>query len=388
MFIFFQIFILLTVFSLLLIYFLKVNISSEMKKKKFSCNNKKCINKMKYKDINRYNNTLCSIFKQTLVKYDSKKDYATGYEYIKKGSKCAIFSMSYNYNVGMYYLFVNSLKKTNYSDDIFMFTNRNSDVNLLSYFKKNYITPLFFEEEWPYYSTQNKEYPITYSELETFVPLKVNKGYYKFAMVRYYLLYAFFNKFGQKYKYGLMADLKDVYFQLHPFSWNIPEGISLFEESRSMPFNKNKANLNWVRRYNYSSYDNYYIINSGQIFFTYPDILYFLKEFNNIINNSENIDPEQAIFNIIYYSKNYSKRKITLFTNYYGPARVIVGDIIYLISDLKQNKTEIRFKNFLDYYENKIVNCDYTIPILIHFYFFLNYRLSIKNANEAVAMLK
>lgn len=329
---------------------------------------------------------LCILFRPILNRYTKVKFYNRSDEYIKNEYKYAIFTVAFDYKVDDYSLFMNSLQKTGYNGDIFVLINADIRDDVKNYLSLNNIKPLYISNDWPYYLSINTEYPISRSELSLLIPKRVVDGYYKTSMTRYFVLNVFLRKYGSKYKYGMMVDLKDVFFQLNPFSWNIPEGISLFEESRAIPLIRNKANFYWVKKYNRSLYylKNNYILNGGQVYFTYPDILYFLDEFNMIVRTAEHVDPEQAIINIIGHTRNYTNRRITIFSNYFGPVRLMHSDITYLEKDFKMKRKDIFYKDLFDYRDNKIVNCDGSIPLFIHFVFYKRGAQMMRIINSAV----
>lgn len=343
------------------------------------------------KEILKINKDYCKNYTINLKKYDliDIPSYKNNYQPDKK--KYAIFSLAYKYYYNKYYFFINSIKKTNYSGKIFLFVNEDLDEKIRKYLVESDVKLLYLTREWPFYSENNEEYKLNSSILEKYVPKFISRSYWLHSISRYLLLNALSIVYNDMYEIGLLVDFKDVFIQINPFSWNIPNGISLFEESRGITYENEKYDLNWVIAVNkskkYFKDKKYYIINAGQVFFTYPDILYFLDEYRKLVITTENINKtsDQSYFNIIYYEINYKHRKFTLFKTYFGPARILAGDIIYLRDQCNIPIEKIVYHELLDFKNGKIVNCDGTIPVIIHFFFYLK---GSANENEIYKVIE
>lgn len=346
---------------------------------------------LKAENTQKKSDIYCKNFSNVLKMYKKEEihEYINNYQLKKK--KYAIFSAAYQYSYDKYYFFINSIMKANYTGSIFLFVHEYLEERIFNYLMEANVKILYIKGDWPFYSEKNEEYILNNTILERYVPKFHSVGYYKYSIIRYLLINALSKVYKDLYEVGLCVDFKDVFIQIDPFSWNIPEGISLFEESRAISYGDRRCDQNWVLAANTSKWyykdRRYYIINGGQVYFTYPDVLYFFDEFIKLLVEANFVSEtsDQAFINIIYYEIEYKHRKITLFHNYFGPSRLLPGDMIYLHEYSKIPAYKLINHEILDFKNGKVVNCDGTIPVLIHFYFYLkSSELTEKEMKEVV----
>jgi len=126
---------------------------------------------------------------------------------MKKNIVLSLMKSSYDYPTREFKPFVESLKKTGFDGDIVMFTN-SLDKKTKNYFKKNGITIVPFEFEYPYIKN-NKAIIQDFSEFKN---IKLNIFHHREFLPMLYLLD---NK--EIYDSVVIADSADVIFQKNPF---------------------------------------------------------------------------------------------------------------------------------------------------------------------------
>lgn len=284
----------------------------------------------------------------------------------------AILGMAYGYSKETIKLFINSLKATNYNGDTFMFMNSDYSSDAVPFLQLNNINLLFLTEEWPYYSQDNINFPLSSEILTSKIPQNTILGFYKYNIIRYPIFLAFLTVYGKKYRHALMADTRDTVFQFDPFSWKIPEGISLFEESRKFKIFQEANNDKWLSEINveYDKVRNNYILSSGIIFITISDGLEFLQAYNTLLTDLASLsDPkDQAIINTLIYNHMYTKN-LNIFYNYFGPVRTLALEIAEVQMLHDESDKELTIKSVFEFTKDKkLLNVDHSIPIMVHQY--------------------
>lgn len=307
-------------------------------------------------------------YRYSKIKVSNKVNYLVNYKYRINRAKSAIFSLAYNYTEKNYHIFFNTLRKTNYSGDIYFLTHNELDNTTLKYLKDKNSLYIKLCEFWPYYSQNNSKFPIEKEKLVKIVPKLVLSGKLKFIILRYIIIYVFLMNYNNNYEYILCTDLKDIIFQRDPFNWNIPNGVVLFEESRTLMIKENQCNLFWMESINkkYSKkISSSYIINGGVVFCTILECKKFLELYIKIANESKVENPnDQSIINIITYYKN-NNIDIFLYVNYLGPVRTMALERGQPLCT-KNNYNYLNNSNVLVNKENVVLNIDGSIPHILH----------------------
>lgn len=281
-----------------------------------------------------------------------------------------IFGMAYGYEKDRLYMFIESLKKNQYQGEIILFVRENITEETKSYMRSRNVTMIYLIEDWPYYSDKNVDYPLKRETILKKIPKKIFTKDFKYGNIRGFLINAFLSEYSDANRMYLSTDTKDVFFQLHPFSYQMPRGLIINEEPRIFNINENGAN-NWFMSKFYPRGTEIYfnfIYNSGVFYFTYPEVVPLLDDYANLMANNPNDQlMDQAAFIISIIKK--PKDNYYYFHDGLGPVRNIGIELIKMreLFKNKKNRTFTIYDTFV-IKDNTIINYDCSIPAIIHMY--------------------
>lgn len=277
-----------------------------------------------------------------------------------------IFGLAYGYGRKNLFIFLESLRKCQYKGEIILFINEKNRKNSVLYLLKRNVTILLMTDKWPYYSKNNFKYPLKRETILEKIPKKEFIGYHRFAIYRHFLVNAFLSEYGSKNKHYLFTDVRDVYFQLHPFSFNIPRGVIVNEEPRTHVVKECRGNYQYVSKFyppTNKIFDNY-IYNDGVIYFTYPEMVGIFESIRDLVVNNSNkevMDQGAYIVTLVNEPKEY----YYFMTDGFGPVRNIGQELNSIVGELKK---PYRIEDIFKIQGNKLINYDCSIPVLIHMY--------------------
>lgn len=208
---------------------------------------------------------------------------------------------------------------------------------------------------YPYYSVNNKEYPINSSYIHSHI---CDRNYYnKFATIRMFLINMWLNIYGYKYEYFLSCDVRDIYFQSNPFAWNIGKGVYLAEQTCNFKMYNSYYDVLWIIGYKYGyKYLNNTLINSGVIYGSRNEITRFYNKMTEFMLTRYFKTSDQGIFNLMLYLNDLTYIPLYISQNGYGFVWNLHLELFFNI------------KTYGFPVNNYIYNLDGSIPPLIHSY--------------------
>lgn len=207
---------------------------------------------------------------------------------------------------------------------------------------------------YPYYPSSHKIYPIPEHYLHKHIPTYMRPGFaYFYHTIRFFLTSVWINKYGNKFDWFLLCDIKDILFQSDPFSFFNKSGLYFQEEVYEGGFVG--VNYDWIKPY-HPSKDilRNPIINIGQILGSYIEFKLFFSKFCAFINRTQVFTAEQATFNYFIYTNRYKGNYITQKYGY--------GYALLLFQCLLFTKNKCFPEN------NYFFNLDKSLPPIIHGY--------------------
>lgn len=271
-----------------------------------------------------------------------------------------IVSLAYGYRWDKLRVFVTSARKSGYDGSIFLFVDLNyTKSSLPYYFKKYNVTPVLVEENWPYYSSQNTQYPIDRETLNKCMNPERDYTPYKWVVYRVSLLTCFLREYRKLFSHILYMDCRDILFQWNPFAWNIQPNLYLVEETdANYCIGVDPFDSQWVNPYRDASHVyNCRILNSGSIFGNRKYFFKFIKRFNAFIKHEYISTAEQGTLNFVFYTQNWTHIPILMNRNGYGFALTLAVDLVYRPDD-----------SFFPHTDMYIYNKDGSKPCFVHQY--------------------
>lgn len=277
-----------------------------------------------------------------------------------KVSAPLIISLAYGYRWNKLRVFITSARKSGYDGSIFLFVDLNyTKTSLPYYFNKYNVTPLLLEENWPFYSDLNTNYPIDKESLNKCMNPDRDYTPYKWVVYRVSLLTCFLKQYRKLFSHILYMDCRDILFQWNPFAWNIQPALYLVEETdANYCIGVDPFDSQWVNPYKDGNHIyNCRVLNSGSIFGNRKYFFKFIKRFNAFIKHEYISTAEQGTLNFVFYTQNWTHIPILMNRNGYGFALTLAVDLVYRPDD-----------SFFPYVDMYIYNKDGTKPCFIHQY--------------------
>lgn len=203
--------------------------------------------------------------------------------------------------------FIKSLFKCSKNFDLLVFTNDKNDEQIKE-FKYDNIISIKLLNIYPYYPSNDNNYPISESILLENIPDMRRKFKFFWHTMRYHLLSVWLNQYGSKYQKILFTDIRDVLFQKDLFNENYGNGVLLPLEPPvfrgSNKISSDSMNSVWIKPFKPSKEIlDESIINSGVLYGTNPEMTKFIKEYSTFMIENNKYTAEQGALNYFYYSR-------------------------------------------------------------------------------------
>lgn len=258
-------------------------------------------------------------------------------------------------------LFVVSLRKSGYIGDLVMGISIKSYKHIKDKLKEYKIKPILIEDDWPFYSSENKLFPIGRSFLKKCSIEKREYGDKKWNVYRYSVMLCWLLVYGNRYSHIMNLDVRDVVFQGDPFDWNFEDGMYIIDETKNdnLHIKDSVGNLYWVEPYkNYKRIICNKALNSGTILGSRDYFISFVKQFCQFIKDNYVNIAEQGSLNYAYYTGYFKNIKFLMNRNEKGVVLSLALDFLTNINIM----IAIDTKNYTMYNE------DGTIPLIVHQY--------------------